>query len=60
MAAEYCLDNLLAEKVSLTDGATETNLFSKGLTAGDAPELWNVDQNKEISELHTDFLGAGS
>ena len=43
MAAEYGLDNLLAEKFLLTDGATGTNLFSKGLTTGDAPELWNIE-----------------
>ena len=60
MATEYGLDNLLEEKFLLTDGATGTNLFSKGLTAGDAPELWNIDQNKKIAELHTDFLEAGS
>ena len=40
MAVEHSLDDILADKFLLTDGGTGTNLFSKGLTAGDAPELW--------------------
>ena len=60
MAVEYSLDNILADKFSLTDGATGTNLFSKGLKAVDAPELWNIQHNRKIAELHTDFLEAGS
>ena len=60
MSSEYSLDQLLAAKFLLTDGAMGTNLFSKGLTAGDAPELWNIEHNKKIAELHTDFLEAGS
>ena len=60
MALEYSLDDILSDKFLLTDGATGTNLFSKGLTAGDAPELWNLEHNNKIAELHTDFLEAGS
>ena len=60
MAVECSLDNILADKFLLTDGATGTNLFSKWLTAEDAPELWNIEHNKKIAELHTDFLEAGS
>ena len=53
MAVESSLDNILADKLLLTDGATGTNLFSKGLIAGDAPELWNIEHNKKIAELHS-------
>ena len=60
MSSEYSLNQLLESKFLLTDGATGTNLFSKGLTAGDAPELWNIEHTTKIAELHTDFLEAGS
>ena len=39
MSSEYSLNQLLESKFLLTDGATGTNLFSKGLTDGGAPEL---------------------
>ena len=45
---------------ALLDGATGTNLFAKGLTTGDAPELWNVDQPDKITQLHDEFIDAGS
>ena len=36
------LETLLADRPwLLADGATGTNLFNMGLTAGDAPEMWN-------------------
>ena len=60
MTLESSWKQLLAAKFLLADGATGTNLFSKGLTTGDAPELWNIDHTKKIAELHTDFLEAGS
>jgi len=60
MGLEFSFDRLLEGKFLLTDGATGTNLFLKGLLTGDAPELWNLNQSKKIFELHTDFLEAGS
>ena len=59
MTPESSWDQLLAAKFLLADGATGTNLFSKGLTTGDAPELWNIQHTRKIAELHTDFLKAG-
>lgn len=44
----------------LADGATGTNLFNMGLMAGDAPEFWNVDAPKKISELYSGAVDAGS
>lgn len=44
----------------LADGATGTNLFAVGLTAGEAPELWNVEYPDRIAALHRDFIAAGS
>ena len=60
MSLDYSFDRLLEAKFLLTDGATGTNLFLKGLLTGDAPELWNLKQSKKIVELHNDFLEAGS
>ena len=55
------LADLLARKgVLLADGATGTNLFNMGLTAGDAPELWNVDQPAKITALYKGAVDAGS
>ncbi len=44
----------------LADGATGTNLFNMGLTAGDAPELWNVDHADRVRELYRGAVDAGS
>ena len=44
----------------LADGATGTNLFTKGLESGAAPELWNVDKPDIIRWLHQGFVDAGS
>ncbi|MEL7464493.1 MAG: betaine--homocysteine S-methyltransferase [Pseudomonadota bacterium] len=44
----------------VADGATGTNLFAMGLEAGEAPELWNVDQPDKIRALYNGFIEAGS
>lgn len=44
----------------LADGATGTALFNMGLTAGDAPELWNVDNSHLITKLYQGAVDAGS
>ena len=44
----------------LADGATGTNLFNMGLTAGDAPEFWNVDAPDKIRTLYKGAVDAGS
>ena len=44
----------------LLDGATGTNLFERGLTSGDAPELWNADKPEIIQGLYADWTAAGS
>ncbi|HIP24072.1 MAG TPA: methionine synthase, partial [Rhodobacteraceae bacterium] len=55
------LSKLLAEKDWLmADGATGTNLFNRGLEAGEAPELWNVDQPAKIKALYQDAVDSGS
>src|SRR5512137_68017 len=59
--SENPLRSLLAEKgVLLADGATGTNLFEMGLTAGDAPETWNFEHPDRVRKLHQGFVDAGS
>ena len=46
------LSKLLASRDWLmADGATGTNLFNMGLTAGEPPEFWNVDHPDRIRTL---------
>lgn len=55
------LSTLLKERDwLLADGATGTNLFNMGLTAGDAPEFWNVDEADKIVALYKGSVDAGS
>ncbi len=44
----------------LADGATGTNLFNMGLSSGEAPELWNVEQPEKITALYKGAVDAGS
>jgi 5-methyltetrahydrofolate--homocysteine methyltransferase len=44
----------------MADGATGTNLFNMGLSSGDAPELWNVDEPDKIRALYRGAVDAGS
>jgi len=55
------LQDLLATgRPLLADGATGTNLFAAGLTAGDPPELWNFDHPAETTALLKAFVEAGA
>ena len=55
------LDRLLASRDWLmADGATGTNLFNMGLSAGEPPELWNVDRADDIRTLYRGAVEAGS
>ena len=44
----------------MADGATGTNLFNMGLSSGEPPEFWNVDQPQNILKLYGDAVAAGS
>ncbi|MEP3345896.1 MAG: betaine--homocysteine S-methyltransferase [Litoreibacter sp.] len=61
MGTTNALTRLLAERDwILADGATGTQLFNMGLSAGDAPELWNADHPERIHKLYSDAVNAGS
>jgi 5-methyltetrahydrofolate--homocysteine methyltransferase len=55
------LQRMLSERDwILADGATGTNLFNMGLSSGDAPEMWNVDEPEKIKALYRGAVDAGS
>ena len=54
------LKELLKRDYVILDGAMGTNLFRTGLTAGECPESWNIDNPKQIFEIHDGFVDAGS
>ena len=54
------LDRLHAGKPLIIDGATGTNLQSRGLPVGSPSDLWVLDNPAEVLRLHRDFLRAGS
>ena len=55
------LTPLLAQRPwLLADGAMGSNLFARGLTTGEAPELWNTEHPQSIRELERDFIAAGA
>lgn len=55
------LEELIAERKTLMiDGAMGTELFDRGLTAGDPPELWNIEQPDKITDIHQNYVNAGS
>ncbi len=52
---------LLDQKSTLlVDGAMGTELFARGLTAGDPPEMWNVDRADDVVDVHKGYIKAGS
>ena len=44
----------------LADGATGTNLFNMGLSSGEPPEMWNIEQADNIRALYRGAVNAGS
>ena len=59
--ATDALSRLLATRDWLmADGATGTNLFNMGLSSGEPPEFWNVDQPDNIRRLYRSAVEAGS
>ncbi|MEL7344322.1 MAG: betaine--homocysteine S-methyltransferase [Pseudomonadota bacterium] len=59
------MSNALSELLAtrdwiLADGATGTNLFNMGLSSGDAPEFWNINETAKIHALYKGAVDAGS
>lgn len=45
---------------AVLDGAMGTQLFSAGLTSGDAPERWNIEHPERLQDIHRAYYDAGS
>ena len=55
------IEQLIDERRTLMiDGAMGTELFARGLTAGDPPELWNLELADKVTEIHRNYINAGS
>ncbi len=55
------IEELLEERGTLLiDGAMGTELFARGLTAGDPPEMWNINLPNDIVDVHKGYIKAGS
>lgn len=55
------INELIAERKTLMiDGAMGTELFDRGLTAGDPPELWNIEHPERVTDVHENYIKAGS
>lgn len=55
------LDSLLQKyPYILVDGAMGTMLFAAGLEHGNPPELWNIERPDKITQIHGEYLKAGS
>jgi len=54
------LSALQKSEILIADGATGTMLQQAGLSAGAAPERWNLENPEAIMELHRSYIDAGS
>jgi 5-methyltetrahydrofolate--homocysteine methyltransferase len=53
-------DLLASGEPVIADGGMGTMLFSMGLSNGESPELWNIDQPNKIASVHRGYVEAGS
>lgn len=53
-------DLLETRNALLIDGAMGTELFARGLTAGDPPEMWNIDLPDTVTDVHAGYIASGS
>jgi len=54
------IKNLLTRKIIILDGATGTELQKMGMPAGVCPELWGLENQNIIKEVHTSYLQSGA
>lgn len=54
------LSLLKEKKILLFDGAMGTELMSRGLKPGEAPDKWNIDRPEVIREVFERYYNAGS
>lgn len=55
------LSDLLDERdYLLADGAMGTNMMKMGLPAGQAPDLWNLQEPENVRQIHESFIEVGA
>jgi 5-methyltetrahydrofolate--homocysteine methyltransferase len=54
------IKNFLTRKIIILDGATGTELQKKGMPAGVSPELWCLENQNIIKEIHASYLQSGA
>ena len=54
------LDKIAEGGVLVSDGAWGTFLHQKGLKVGECPELWNLNRPKDVLEIASSYVEAGS
>ncbi|MGD0022158.1 MAG: homocysteine S-methyltransferase family protein [Smithellaceae bacterium] len=54
------IKNLLTRKIVILDGATGTELQKKGMPVGVSPELWCLENQNIIKEIHTSYRQSGA
>ena len=54
------LTDRLGKKMIIFDGAMGTVLQQRGLKAGDVPERLNIEESREIIDIHKSYLEAGA
>ena len=54
------LEKIKSGRVLLSDGAWGTLLQSRGLQAGECPELWNADRRSDVLAVAKSYVEAGS
>ena len=60
MAKNLKIKNLLDKQVIILDGATGTELQKKGLPAGVCPEIWCLENQAVIQDVHASYQKAGA
>jgi len=50
----------LGKKILIFDGAMGTVLQQRGLKAGDVPERLNIEESREIIDIHKSYINAGA
>lgn len=60
MSQSPFLERIQNGEVLVADGATGTNLQTRGLKPGAPAEVWVLEQPEQIISLHRDFIEAGA
>jgi 5-methyltetrahydrofolate--homocysteine methyltransferase len=53
-------ERITSRKILILDGATGSELISRGLVAGECPELWNISHPEIIKDISASYFAAGS